>query len=135
MKIWISLGKKYFIINLNNLLAVFRYELDSLDEPMRPKTDRWTSNICKIKMTEKIDYSEFDFDKDYIETESMTSFKTNKTMNKSVNKTNLSIRSKMTTKKFTTRESKNPTPRHDENSDIEEIEVSEKKCKILTFSR
>ena len=60
-----------------------KYEYESLDEPIRPKTDRWTSNICKVKVVEKIDYSDFDFiNENLILSESFITHKTSKTISK-----------------------------------------------------
>jgi hypothetical protein len=44
-----------------------------MDEPIRPHTDRWTSNICRVKVVEKIDYSEFDYNENLLSAESVVS--------------------------------------------------------------
>jgi hypothetical protein len=71
-----------------------KYEYDSLDEPIRPKADRWTSRVCPLNTVEKIEISEFDPSETMYKTESIGSFRSHKTV-----KSNKSSNLKLTLKK------------------------------------
>ncbi|CAI2359537.1 unnamed protein product [Moneuplotes crassus] len=38
------------------------YEYESIEEPIRPKIDRWVSRNCPVQKVDKIEYSDFDID-------------------------------------------------------------------------
>jgi hypothetical protein len=96
-----------------------RYEYDSLDEPIRPKIDRWTNNICPVKIVDKFEVSDYEVNETYYKTESFASSKSHKTQ-----KTQKTTRPATAMKKATSTYSR--LRKEEENEDIDENELAHK---------
>ena len=96
-----------------------RYEYDSLDEPIRPKIDRWTNNICPVKIVDKFEVSDYEVNETYYKTESFASSKSHKTQ-----KTQKTTRPATAMKKATSTYSR--LKKEEENEDIDENELAHK---------